>query len=53
VYYSISVPPYSDEQLRQRKDLEGFLPQVTEDEMKFINAFRDRPYKKKSKATQS
>ena len=53
VYYSIGVPPYSDEQLRQRKDLEGFLPQVTEEELKFINAFRDRPYKKKSKATQS
>ena len=53
VYYSIGVPPYSDEQLRQRKDLEGFLPKVTEEELKFINAFRDRPYKKKSKATQS
>jgi len=53
VYYSIGVPPYSDEQLRQRKDLEGFLPKVTEEELKFINAFRDRPYKKKSKANQS
>ena len=53
VYYSIGVPPYSDEQLKQRKDLEGFLPQVTEDEMKFIKAYRDRSNKKKSQATQS
>jgi hypothetical protein len=40
VYYSIGVPPFTDDQLKQRKDLEGFLPDITEDEMKVIEAYR-------------
>ena len=36
VYYSIGVPPVTDEQLKMRKDMEGFLPKLTEEEIKWI-----------------